>query len=98
MDDEEYVTKKLNQVFFKKIQIYGGERVKEKPEPFLSSPNPPSRSKSVRERRRRSSLAVTDEESDDQITKPRRRNSSIQDERAIHDAYHALLNEYKRVS
>ena len=109
MNDEDYVLKKLNEAFFEKLQTHGGDRGKEKPDDLLPpsrgpseaprTPNPPNRSKSVRERRR-SSLANLDEVKITKpvVTKPKRRNSSIQDERSIHDAYHTILNEFKRVS
>ena len=96
LDDDEYVTKKLNEVFFKKLKTFGGGRNKDQPETFLATPNHPSRSKSLKERRR-SSVIEMDKNTTIQITKPKRRNSGIQDERSIHDAYHALLNEYNRV-
>ena len=97
MDDDEYVTKKLNEVFFKKLQTVGGQREKDQPEKFASSSKPPSRSTSMKERRR-SSANEMDNKTLNKITNAKRRNSSVQDERSIHDAYHALLNEYNRVS
>ena len=98
MEDDEYVTSKLNEAFFKKLQEFGGDRGKRENEVSKArTPDPPSRSKSVRERRR-SSVMTLDETSHMKTTKPQRRNSSIQDERSVHDAYHTVLNEYKRVS
>ena len=98
MEGDEYVTNKLNQAFFKKLQEFGGDRGKRENEVTKTrTPEPPSRSKSVKERRR-SSVITIDEASHMKTTKPQRRNSSIQDERSIHDAYHTVLNEYKRVS
>ena len=103
MDDEEredYVAKKLNEAFFEKLQAYGGDRGKEKQEDIKpekrDTSETPSRSKSVRSRRR-SSVVTLDEPTQVKITKPKRRNSTIQDERSIHDAYHTILNEFKRV-
>ena len=87
--------RRLNEAFFQKLQEFGGERGKEKSnESQPAAPDPLSRSKSVKGRRRSSEV-----DSDDvrRITNPKRRNSSIQDERSIHDAYHAILNEYNRV-
>ena len=94
MDDEKYVLEKLNASFFHKLQTFGGERGKEKEE--NTTQGPLNRSKSVKARRR-SSVIGLDESEKIKITKPKRRNSSIQDERSIHDAYHTLLNEYNRV-
>ena len=87
--------RRLNEAFFQKLKELGGERGKEKSnESQPAAPDPLSRSKSVKGRRRSSEV-----DSDDvrRITNPKRRNSSIQDERSIHDAYHAILNEYNRV-
>ena len=86
--------RRLNEAFFQKLQEFGGERGKEKSNESQQVPDPLSRSKSVKGRRRSSEV-----DSDDvrRITNPKRRNSSIQDERSIHDAYHAILNEYNRV-
>ena len=87
--------RRLNEAFFQKLQEFGGERGKEKANDSKpAAPDPLSRSKSVKGRRRSSEV-----DSDDvrRITNPKRRNSSIQDERSIHDAYHAILNEYNRV-
>ena len=87
--------RRLNEAFFQKLQEFGGERGKEKSnESQPAAPDLLSRSKSVKGRRRSSEV-----DSDDvrRITNPKRRNSSIQDERSIHDAYHAILNEYNRV-
>ena len=101
MDDEEYVTKKLNEAFFSKLQTYGAERGKAQEDDAPPTREAVNRSKSVRERRR-SSVANLGEGAPikitKQVTKPKRRNSSIQDERSIHDAYHTILNEFKRVS
>ena len=97
MDDEEYVTKKLNEAFFSKLQTYGAERGKAQEDDAPPTREAANRSKSVRERRR-SSVANLGEGAPIKITKPKRRNSSIQDERSIHDAYHTILNEFKRVS
>ena len=95
IEDDEHVPRRLNEAFFQKLQEFGGERGKEKSnESQPTAPDPLSRSKSVKGRRRSSEV-----DSDDvrRITNPKRRNSSIQDERSIHDAYHAILNEYNRV-
>ena len=95
IEDDEHVPRRLNEAFFQKLQEFGGERGKEKSnESQPAAPDPLSRSKSVKGRRRSSEV-----DSDDvrRITNPKRRNSSIQDERSIHDAYHAILNEYNRV-
>ena len=90
-NDNDYVTQKLNHAFFKKLQSVGGSRGKE--EKRNDSPN---RSKSV-QRRRRSSVANLDQNTNVKITKPERRNSIMEDERAIHDAYHTLLGEFQKV-
>ena len=106
MDDEEFVLKKLNEAFFEKLQTYGGDRGKEKPDdiqpprtPRRETSEAPNRSKSVRQRRRSSLMSddITQVQITKPVTKPKRRNSSIQDERSIHDAYHTILNEFKRV-
>ena len=98
MEDDEYLTNKLNQAFFKKLQEFGGDRGKRENEISKTrTPEPPIRSKSVKERRR-SSVITINEVSHVKTSKLQRRNSSIQDERSIHDAYHTVLNEYKRVS
>ena len=95
IEDDEHVPRRLNEAFFQKLQEFGGDRGKEKSnESHAAAPDQLSRSKSVKGRRRSSEV-----DSDDvrRITNPKRRNSSIQDERSIHDAYHAILNEYNRV-
>ena len=97
-NEEGCVKKKLNEALFKKLQELGGKRgsVEKEVSGNLAS-NPQQQSKSLRQRRR-SSVVALDETSTIKINNTKRRNSVIQDERSVHDAYHCLLNEYERVS
>ena len=101
INDEEYVRKKLNESLFKKLQEFGGSHSNDVS--GNSTPNPQRQSNSVR-RRRRSSVAIIDETPNIKTTTNTpvrstsvRRNSVMQDQRSVHDAYHSLLAEYERV-
>ena len=95
---EGYVNKKLNEALFKKLQELGRNRGREEKEMSGSlASNSQQHSKSLRQRRR-SSVVALDETSNIKINNTKRRNSVIQEERSVHDAYHCLLNEYERVS
>ena len=97
-NEEGYVKKKLNEALFKKLQELGGKRGSaEKEVSGNLASNPQQQSKSLRQRRR-SSVVALDETSTIKINNTKRRNSVIQEERSVHDAYHCLLNEYERVS
>ena len=83
---------------FKNLQELGGNRGSVENEiPGSLASNPHHHSKSLRQRRK-SSLVALDEPSSIKINNTKRRNSVVQQERSVHDAYHCLLNEYERVS
>ena len=91
----------MNEALFKKLQEFGGSHSNDVS--GNSTPNPQQHSKSVR-RRRRSSVAIIDEKPNIKTTTSTpvrspsvRRNSVVQDQRSVHDAYHSLLAEYERV-
>ena len=91
----------MNEALFKKLQEFG--RIPSSDVSGNSTPNPQRQSNSVR-RRRRSSVAIVDEIPNLKTTTNTpvrstsvRRNSVMQDQRSVHDAYHSLLAEYERV-
>ena len=99
-NNDGYVAMKLNEAFFEKMKTIAAQREKEQTAKPDSTSNKEESKGIVNDlhTRRRSSVIEGPRSVATKSTNPiKRSNSRIHDERAVHDAYQLLFNEYNRV-